>query len=65
VFIYVDGVFICVFFLFCILVIFINLSNKLVLTNMRFKEINLHNRTFQHNTIFVVTNCFSGISTTV
>jgi hypothetical protein len=50
VFICVDGVFIFLFFHFCILVIFINLSNKLVIINLRSKEINLHNKIFQNNT---------------
>jgi hypothetical protein len=44
VFICVDSVFICWFFVFCISIIFVNLSNKLVLTNLRSKEINLHNK---------------------
>jgi hypothetical protein len=57
VFICVDGVFICLFFHFCILVIFINLSNKLVIINLRSKEINLHNKIFQNIVRSVVTNC--------
>jgi hypothetical protein len=40
VFICVDGVFICLFFHFWISVISINLSTKLVIINMRSKEIN-------------------------
>ena len=56
VYLYVDGVLIFFFFHFCNSIIFINLSNKLVLTNMRSKEINPHNKIFQYYTIFVVTN---------
>jgi hypothetical protein len=40
VFICVDGVFIFLFFHFCISVIFHKLSNKLVIINLRSKEIN-------------------------
>jgi hypothetical protein len=47
VFICVDGVFICLFFHFHISIIFINLSNKLVIINLRSKEINLHNKIFR------------------
>jgi uncharacterized protein YcfL len=65
VFICVDGVFIFLFFHFHILVIFINLSNKLVIINLRSKEINLHNKIFQNNTRSVVMNYSSGISMTI
>jgi hypothetical protein len=46
VFICVDGVFICLLFHFRISIIFINLSNKLVIINLRSKDIHLHNKRF-------------------
>ena len=64
-FICVDGIFICLFFRIRISMIFIYLSNKIVLTKLRSKEINLHNKRFQHNTRFVVTNFSNGISMVV
>jgi hypothetical protein len=54
----VDGVFIFLFFLFPITIIFINLSNKLVPINLISKEINLHDKIFRYNTIYVVMNYF-------
>jgi hypothetical protein len=47
----VDGVYICLFFHFSFLVIFINMSNKLIIINTRSMEINLwkanhHNGSF-------------------
>jgi hypothetical protein len=36
-----------------------------VLINPRSKEINLHNKRFQHSTRSVMMNCSSGISTIV
>jgi hypothetical protein len=57
--------FICSFLLFCILIISINLSNKLVKINMRSKEINLHNERFKNITRSIVMNCSSGISMVV
>jgi hypothetical protein len=62
VFICVYGVFNCLFFHFQISVIFINLSNKIMIISLRSKEINMHSKIFQHNTIFVVINCSNGIS---
>jgi hypothetical protein len=35
---------------FRIFLIFINLKNKLVVANLRSKEINMHNKIFQYNT---------------
>jgi hypothetical protein len=61
----VDGMFICLSFHFCISIIFINLRNKLVIINLRYKEIELHNKIFQHNKRSIVTNCSSGISMTI
>jgi hypothetical protein len=39
-----------------------NLSNKIVLINLKSKEIDLYNKIFHHNTRFVVTNYDSEIS---
>jgi hypothetical protein len=61
VFICADGVFICLFFHFCISIIFINLSNKRVLINLVSKEINMHNKSFEHNTRSIVTHCSNRI----
>jgi hypothetical protein len=65
-FIFVDGVFICLFFHIQIPVIFINLNNKLALIiNMRSKEINLYNKIFLNNTRYVVMNYSNRISMTI
>jgi hypothetical protein len=56
VFICVDGVSIFLFFHFQISIIFINLSNKPVIINLRSKEINLHNKRCRHNTRSVMTS---------
>jgi hypothetical protein len=47
IFIYVDGVFTCLFFHFHILVISINLSIKIVIINMGYKEINCITKYFK------------------
>jgi len=65
VFICVDGVFMFLFFHFHISIIFINLSNKLAIINLRSKEINQCNKIFQHNTRSIVVNYSSGISMVV
>jgi hypothetical protein len=51
--IYVYGLFICLFSLFHISIFFINLSNTLVLTNLRSKE-NLHNKIFQYCWLWIL-----------
>jgi hypothetical protein len=65
-FIYVDGVFFCLFFHFGFSIVFINLSNNLVIINMRSTETNMHNTRFHNNnTRSIVVNCSSGISMVV
>jgi hypothetical protein len=61
----VDGVLILFFFHLCILVNFIKLNNKLVIINLRSKEINSCNKIYQNITRYIVTNCSSGMSMVV
>jgi hypothetical protein len=52
-------------FIFHILVIFINLSNKQDIINMKSKELNSTTKDFQNNIRSIVISCFNGISTKI